>query len=89
MRAVDQKLMNDLVWPYGQGCVSQHLLSARAYILYEKRACNFHSDCTVGKILIVAKNSDKCVGVSTSYMPSSHRVYKSLLSDGWKYTHVS
>ena len=21
---------------------------------YEKRACNFHSDCTVGKILIVA-----------------------------------
>ena len=30
----------------------------------EKRACNFHSDCTVGKIFIVAKNSDKCVGVA-------------------------
>ena len=31
--------------------------------VYKKRACNFHSDCTVGKILIVvAKNNDKCVG---------------------------
>ena len=30
--------------------------------LIEKRACNFHSDCTVGKILIVVKSSDKCMG---------------------------
>lgn len=28
---------------------------SRAYRLYEKRACNFRSDCTF-------KNSDKCVG---------------------------
>ena len=28
----------------------------------EKRACNFNSDCTVGKILCVGKNSDKCLG---------------------------
>ena len=36
-----------------EGKVSLKLPSwttARAYRLYEKRACNFHSDCTVGKI---------------------------------------
>ena len=35
---------------------------SRAYRLYEKRARNSHSDCTVGKILIVAKVETKCVG---------------------------
>ena len=35
---------------------------ARAYRLYEKRACNFHGTCTVGKILIVAKNSNQGMG---------------------------
>ena len=42
----------------------------RAYRLYEKMASNFHSDCTVGKILIVAKNSNKCVG-GAKWKPSS------------------
>ena len=37
-------------------------LTVRDQGLNETRACNFHSDCTVSKILIVAKNSDKCVG---------------------------
>ena len=36
-------------------------VAPRAYRLYEKRTCNFHSDCTAGKILIVA---NKCVGVA-------------------------
>ena len=30
--------------------------------LIDSRICNFRSDCRVGKILIVAKNGDKCVG---------------------------
>ena len=34
-----------------------HLRFLSGTKLYEKRACNFHSDCTVSKILIVAKNS--------------------------------
>ena len=40
-------------------CSIAALVQLRDYRLYEKVACNFHSDCTVGKILIVAKNSDK------------------------------
>ena len=32
---------------------------------------NFHSDCTVGKILIVAKNSDKCMGGAIRQAQSS------------------
>ena len=50
----------------------------RAYRLYEKRACNFHSDCTVGKILIVAKNSDKCVG-GAKWKPFSSPVNATLV----------
>ena len=38
------------------------MLLSMAYRVYEKRARNFHSDCRVGIILTVAKNSDKCVG---------------------------
>ena len=33
-----------------------HKADTRAHRLYEKRACNFHSDCTVGKFLIVVTN---------------------------------
>ena len=54
----------------------------RAYRLYEKmRACNFHSDCTVCKILIVAKNSDKCVG-GAKWKPFSLPVITALVLVG-------
>ena len=57
-----------ILWLYRSASLTPFVLMehtivpARAYRLYEKRACNLHSDCTVGKILIVAKINDKCVG---------------------------
>ena len=44
-------------------CIETSSLMASLQVhFYEKRACNLNSDCTVGKILIFAKNSNKCIG---------------------------
>ena len=58
----------------------------RAYRLHEKRACNFHRDCTVGKTSIVAKNSDKIMcgrGQMEAVQLACQRYSSTCLLESW------